>query len=312
MVSYVLQGVVTGALGPALVLGTLLKSNQQWPFYEVHERRSRVPAIVRELAIHSLKVNFINAMAVNFTIAARRTAEAPIFEASFGGALAMYQVWICLVSLISWHTYFKVSSSSPLAGRKFFHAIWFIAILVCFLVPFYPKDDGPSWLRDDVAAQCEIQRAFPRPESFKPQEVLVLGILAAIALFIFILYAFLGALEGISYIARSIFDPQRLVALAYAAYLTAALSYAMITLLRSMFHTRAQAKTFSNDAYEDDNWGFGQVMAVVLWLGFLSDAICIIRGKEVYVYLLYVGVANQYRCGDIHTLEAPSAPETDV
>jgi len=312
MVSYVLQGVVTAVLGPVPVLVALLKWNRQWPFYEAHERGSRIPGIIRELAIHSLKVNFINAMAVNFTIAVRRTAKAPFLEAGFGGALAMYQVWICLVSLISWHSYFEAHYFSPLASHRFFHAIWFFVIMVCFLVTFFAKDDTGSGLRGDVATQCEVQRGFPRPEGVRQREVLIMAGLAVVTFPIFIFFWIICPFRRVNDSSRAIVGSRRVVGMVYAAYLTAALSCAIIILLRSMFHTRAQAKTFSKDAYEDDNWGFGQVMAVVLWLGFLSDSICIIRGKELYVYLLYVVISNQDRCRDLHTLETPPTPGTDV
>lgn len=75
------------------------------------------------------------------------------------------------------------------------------------------------------------------------------------------------------------FGPGPVVALCASAIFTAGLSFAVIVTLISLQKSREEMSRYTKDEYEDNEWGFGQVLAVAVWVTYFLDALFLIIGK---------------------------------
>ncbi|KAF5566539.1 integral membrane protein [Fusarium pseudoanthophilum] len=69
------------------------------------------------------------------------------------------------------------------------------------------------------------------------------------------------------------------VALSAAAIFAAGLTFAIIKSFMTLQRSRDELRRYVKDEYQDNDWGFGQVLAIAVWVTYLLDAIFLIISR---------------------------------
>lgn len=77
--------------------------------------------------------------------------------------------------------------------------------------------------------------------------------------------------------------PGLLVTLCASFIFTAGTSFSIINLFIALLKSRDRMRKFVKDEYEDNDWGFGQILAVAVWVAWLVDAIFLIAGTFMFI-----------------------------
>ncbi|RSL78734.1 hypothetical protein CEP51_007949 [Fusarium floridanum] len=305
MISYAIQAAVLLALGPFFFIAIILIDGQNNPIrYASSQSRSRWVNLVVKLGLSTHRANSFTAVCVLVSAVIRQDSKAPLFEARFTAILTFYQTAICALGSASYMLFCPTAWKIHWILQQMLYAV----IMACACVQFtnsrereklisasQERESEPQALFANIIKDCEHMKGYP--PSILPTKNLDTRPLAA--MIVFVLFVGLVTLtlilrllyrENVRNIYRTFMRVPRHVrqafnccapmwlsarpvgALCAAATFTAGISFGIIESYHTLQSIREQIRRYSKDEFEDNNWGFGQVLAVAVWVAWIADA----------------------------------------
>ncbi|RSL57584.1 hypothetical protein CEP54_008205 [Fusarium duplospermum] len=299
MISYAIQGAVLLALGPFFLIAIILIDGQNNPYsYARSQSRSRWVNLVLKLGLPTHRVNSFTAICVLVSALIRQDSKAPLFEARFAKILAFYQFVICILGSASYLFFCPADSKIQLILQY----MLYVAAVVCCCVQLtnkleshnlisVPKEgaSGPQSFAANIAKDCEHTRGYPPATSLTSSGIsristrffaasMIVLLLAALAFITaFALLYFRKNDRTFMRVPRHVSRPP-VGTLCAATIFTVGVSFGIIETYNTLQSTREKIRRYSKDEFEDNNWGFGQVLAVAVWATWLLDSVFLILG----------------------------------
>jgi hypothetical protein len=290
MVSYIIQTAIIIIFGPILSLLCIIYNvdltNSSAP--EPQERHSRILNIAGNLSRSAQTANILTSLSVLTASLIRIQQLPPVAELTFIWILGSYQ-WLVAVGTSA--SYWAVFGGKSIR----FSLLRFYAIVIFGIymgVLFLNNSTLEAESLNQITWHCVFDWEFPSPDSkFKGEiheiEALLwprywLGIpMIYLALFFSILY-FSEQLLRVYNVLQDIFvaickrlhvSPRRLLFSLCVTTITTIWALGSVRSLLSLESQRQQLQHVSSDAYQDSQWGFGQVTTVLLWGPMCSDIV---------------------------------------
>ncbi|RMJ11641.1 hypothetical protein CDV36_008723 [Fusarium kuroshium] len=316
MISYGIQAATSILFGPLLLIVAIFLDRTKNPllYFRSQHESSRWANLVLKLTLPTHRVNSFTAACVLISAVIRQSSNPPVFEARFNGILSIYQFYICVVGSASYVAFCPVDSVMQYVLQVILYAMAGICSSVQIeqarqsMKTVLSPEGGIS---GQIAKDCNVVKGYPPASSFDamfPQwetsapaviTLLVFGILALVTI-VFVLWremspdtyptsmrcpqhlrqAFVWcssvwlSLWGDSVVGRIGLGP--VLSFCAATIFTSAISFGVIELYRALYASRDELGRYVKDEYQENDWGFGQVLAVAVWVTWLLDAIFLI------------------------------------
>jgi hypothetical protein len=220
------------------------------------------------LARYHHQANHIIALSVLIASAVRLSQAVPLAEISLIDSLSMYQLLNILICSITEPILFEDHGdvTVPLATASLYRLVIFT--LGGFVVPIMSSWASKSPALQQISKLCTSEWDYPyippSTDSSLPGGVgteisiaLLIGIAGVIFIFLFV--SFYIRHRWFNLISSSVG-----VAMAFGGG---------VSLLVKLQRIRHQLQIAAGDAYQDSEWGFGQIMAVLVWYPVIEESI---------------------------------------
>ncbi|KAG8527135.1 uncharacterized protein KY384_008564 [Bacidia gigantensis] len=312
MISYLLQSITTLIFGPILAIIVAiweLKSAQ------LSHRRAKIYQVVKNIAYSAAKTNVFVSMSVVIASIIRQTQIPPVSEHSFLVLLGFFEMLVILGTVASMITYRNLGDASIMAFGVYF-------IIVFALSFINTSKSGISSFQTNILGTitmyCESERDYPLPalgnvvvddmrlwRFFFAYCVTCLAAFTVVGvIFAFCQYIIPALIRQI----QTLFDrpcnaldikPEyhfRCLVILVQSCVWIVSQWIFLSWLKS---SRQDLKKASGSLYEDSEWGFGQVTALLAWAPLVHDIIL-----EIFGLLLKSNPSVVYN--DIHPLSTLS------
>lgn len=308
MISYLIQALATFVFGP--MLSTILvicdPDRFQPPYFRL-SRQHWLAQIGVNLAGSIHRTNILIALSILLSATIRIQQVAPLAEVQFLDTLALYELYLAYSSM------FLSLPISPTAlkGWGSLAVYYFIILVLMFRMTFMRKfPNQNSTAMEEITRHCAIQKDYHLPDFISttrteedPQlrrlqtrlKVLVpIGMILLVGLValkwlrrpILKLYMRLSVpfkllrnpfsslgrlyLELCSFIR---IDKNLLLIVAACVTMSGVWMFFAISTAQTLQNQRILMQKLSGDAYQDNQWGFGQIMAVLVWAQFVEQLV---------------------------------------
>ncbi|RSM12021.1 hypothetical protein CDV31_006471 [Fusarium ambrosium] len=291
MVSYALQGIVAMTFGPCLLIIYMF-----WG-----ETRHGLFKLLLRLTIPTHRANAFTAVCVLISLAIRLFGKAPAFERRFCGTFAVYQLFVSGVGIAF---YFFFHRFKDRVQSILFIALFGASVISCLAgfgvqmlhipgamnVLAGRTEGGAEFFSSPpqkIFTDCHEMKGFPwahpGEDNFASGEVtgLCVGsivlLLGFVVLFIWKQKRLDQANKHASTSSRfSRFNLARTALLILPFLITASTGSALVRMFMAMQKIRQDIQKYGKDEYKDNEWGFGQVMAVIVWVQYVGDLVTIL------------------------------------
>jgi hypothetical protein len=302
MISYCIQGVVAFVLGPALaLLAMFLDRNSNTDSYFETDSPKWLVKYLYSLSQSQHQANILITLSVLMASVIRISQLTPLGELNYIFLLAIYKFIVITASFIS---YAIVQEPSRAKVR----VLTFVAVIVfaLFMTAIFMRKKYPTSeeiILEQLRAFCVLERDYPMSEVDFESDSGSLIIWGITYLLLFVGIVTLTSLiwwnfiEKILNIYRFIYRqysafcrlihvrPKRFAALSIGGSYTVMCIYLLTVLLIYMEEQRKELQRASGPAYQDAEWGFGQIAALVLWAPFVHESVLIAIGTSI-VYMI--------------------------
>ena len=302
MISYILQGVSSLLFGPLLaVLSLYIGSDASSDSLLELPSKLWITESFVPVARSLHQTNIIIAFSVLVASIIRLGQVRPVAEVDFIKDLALYELWTAVICTSS---YFSIHESSKTRNTVIglYAAVTFFLAIIISNSGYHPSSYGEAL--QAITAYCIRQDDWPVPtanlvvpyepktqESWLPFGIQalfvifspILGAVGLVAGFIVMgILAYIGMLLAKPYLllCRLLrLGPWRFVSVAGALALTAISGLYIGLWLNSLLAHRQELRLASGSAYQDNEWGFGQITALLAWIPVVQDTLFAVGGK---------------------------------
>ena len=302
MISYILQGVSSLLFGPLLaVLSLYIGSDASSDSLLELPSKLWITESFVPVARSLHQTNIIIAFSVLVASIIRLGQVRPVAEVDFIKDLALYELWTALICTSSYSLIHESSKTRNTVIGLYTAVTWFVAVIISNSRS-YPSSYGEAL--QAITTYCIRQDDWPVPtanlvvpdepktqESWLPAGIKalivisspVLGVVALVTgLVLIVILAYIGMLLAKPYLllCRLLrLGPWRFVSVAGALALTAISGFYVGVWLDSLLAHRQELRLASGSAYQDNEWGFGQITALLAWIPVAQDTLFAVGGK---------------------------------
>jgi hypothetical protein len=299
MISYIIQTGVTFIFGPLLALlcviyGVDLADSS---FTESNKPYSKLLRWSINLSRSAQIANSLTTLSVLIASLIRIQQLPPVAELTFIKILSLYQ-WLVSIGISAsyWSVFGK--SSVQYSLLRFYIIVVFGSYIAVVFTNGYSSFDVD--ILDSITWHCVADWHYPAPDLRASSDDNGIGnmtiaswptylLLAALSylVLVFIILYFEEWLEKVYNIFRyKVFalckrlgaDPKKLLSSLCIVFVTALWTFGTTWTLRDLQLQRQQLQLVSGNAYQDSQWGFGQVTAMFLWGPMCGDIFLITFG----------------------------------
>ncbi len=301
MISYILQGVSSLLFGPllavlSLYIGSDLSSDSLLELPSKLWITENFVPVARSLH----QTNIIIAFSVLLASIIRLDQVRPVTEVDFIKDLALYECWTALICAFSYFPIHESSKTRNTVIGLYAAVTWYLAVVISN--SGYPSSYGEAL--QAITTYCIRQGDWPVPtmnivvpdepkkqDSAWPSGIWVLLVVSApilgavgvatgfVLLGILVLIGMLLAKPYLLLCRLLRVGPWRFVSVAGAVGLTAVSGFYIGLWLDSLLAHRQELRLASGSAYQDNEWGFGQITALLAWIPVVQDTLFAIGGK---------------------------------
>ncbi|KAK3379010.1 hypothetical protein B0T24DRAFT_610532 [Lasiosphaeria ovina] len=311
MISYALQGATSIIFGPLLgVLALYMGADPSFDTLFSLPAQLWVAKYFFPVANSIHQANIVTAFSVLLAADIRTQNVSPVAEREFLQQLAAYEFVICLICTLS---YLPIHSSSPLKKAVMMVYVLATAIMLIAASTWTYNDYGPvleaitnycvrdrDWPVPGIPIAQHPTKPEPNPKEESPPPsfwvsilaVISFGVAGVVGLFVLGLLAFvLGwfvsilirsvlyvlslSLQG-PYLATTRLlrvGPRRMGILIMLVLLSAVWIFVVWLALASFISKRQRLRALAGALYQDNEWGFGQITALLTWLPVFQDTL---------------------------------------
>ncbi|KAK0652796.1 hypothetical protein B0T16DRAFT_455143 [Cercophora newfieldiana] len=352
MVSYVLQGLASITFGPLLgFLSVFIASEPDLDSYFALPKALWMTEYVLPTATSIHQTNLIIALSVLVSSVKRLQTTTPLAERALITGLVGYQMLAAVIGTASYAITHEQSR-----GRSFLVTIYMLTVGILYAFVTASKQayfPARGYALGNITAVCTTDYGWPaveinlaempltmaqkiakaQPKRYKYDENATaefFGSIGLIILLIVIIICILAILQRFAeFLGRALpgpyyafcqfvgLKPRRVAGIAAVAVWTVLSAFLASLALVALFRLRDQHRQASRDRYADDEWGFGQVMAVMAWIPVFQDILEALIGTANYRWELRVQKKQEYSKleggssdDSDHDEEAASAPQS--
>jgi hypothetical protein len=294
MVSYAIQGAATMILGPILAFLILIfdETSSEDSFFGATPP-GWLAALIR-LASHHHRTNAVFGVSVMVASIIRISQLAPLAEVSFITMLSLYQFFMALASYTSMLVIFLSQEQSHGTWKLVFTSLYGIFLYISFFAILYMEKfpSSKSKVLEQITDCCVSGRGYPVPAVdfheltpgfhifFWP---ILTGLIASTA---FLLWRFHEQIKRLGAVLAAVLEavwlrfcrrihvrPRRFAGITCIGFVVVYWGWCCITFFWILQTGRQDLRGASGSAYRDSEWGFGQVVAVLLWLPLFEEVI---------------------------------------
>jgi len=275
MISYIIQGVSVILLGPVLAMVVLAVEADREHWFIL---------TTKPLARSIYQTNMILALSAVTASVVRFRQAAPVGEVEFLVLLDVFEDVISVVCVVS---YLLVERSSlkkwiTICTYGIATSAMYIASVLVRISP-----TTQSQVIANITTSCVAEHQYPAPvlnQPLNPRKQIAVYIVTIFgALSAFIYFGFTFGEQRIKRLFRKGYIIAALFIILGLAGLTASFTY----LLNQMIYQRRELQKASSSTYQDNEWGFGQIIALMAWIPLALKLLLAIPGKVSS--LLYTG-----------------------
>lgn len=294
MISYSIQGVSTFIFGPVLaILVLVLRFHANPP--ESHPVKS-----MANISKTVYQANMFLALSTYVASIIRITKVPPLAELSFIKVLGLYQFFIIVGAAMCQDYVLRTTTRKALS--MYFYLI--VGIILNFVVVFLNGDpSSKALILQQITSYCVTERDYPlssgnnKPKTKEENKLLansfaiIIGSSVALAIVVYLILKFFKApikrclAKLKDYFTRFCTflktTPTRFCTILGVLLLTGYWLSTCVFLLWSMQTLRNDLQLSTGSAYQDAEWGFGQVTVMLLWLPLVHDIILECFGKNL-------------------------------
>jgi len=315
MTSYMLQGIASFFFGPLLAMASIFAEDAARPLGQdsifLFPSKIWLAEHLVPVATSIQQANILVALSVFVASVVRLRQVTPLAELKFLASLANYQAITAGVCTISYLTIHQRSALRTTAV-----CIYMVVALVMYIYvsevtkATYPVTHGKALqvitafctqYRNWPAAEINLEQPIgPERPSFTWADFSIVG-LATVCLALVVVsvpavvlgwevlkcaYRKMGPTLRRGY--RRLWERTRFGPLGFAVNViifigTIVVTYLMCASLTELVRLRDKLRVASGDEYADDEWGFGQVTAVMAWVPVAQDVFFALLGKFLYL-----------------------------
>ena len=295
MISYTVQAVLALLLGPILMI-PVLAFDANFP-ESIYPKTTMhwLTTIGFKLAASIHQANIFLAVSVMIATIIRLQKVAPLAEVRFLTHLTIFEFGVAMVSGYSSLPMHTTISGYPLAPYLYMAVSWvfFFAILTMRSFP-----SSQSHALEAITLFCFMERDYPIPavEFETPVDASLVGFVFLGTTAAFLLVCALFLLMYIRFAPHILklyrffrdwnfefcnfihITPSQSVVLAYVISSACVWVGGVLVTWRVMEYERRSLQRATGAAYQDNQWGFGQIMALMVWAPFVQELIYSILG----------------------------------
>jgi hypothetical protein len=301
MMSYVLQGFASITFGPLLgLLFVFFSSQPTSDSYFALSKNLPVATYLLPMATNIHQSNLIVALSVLVSSVKRLQTTTPLAENTFIIRLVWYQMLAAVIGTASYALIHEWAANRR-AFLVTFHmlAVGVTFIFIVYTQHVYPPEQGHA-LRG-ITAACSSEQGWPvvyvsvavsmaervakaQPTQYRSANMGQVegffggaGTLIIVIIVIYLAWILAYCIRECCIIAYIEFcrlvrlKPRRVAGIAFAATWTVSSACFAAFAMKSLFQQRDQHRKASLGSLVNDEWGFGQVMAVMAWIPLLQD-----------------------------------------
>lgn len=299
MISYIIQGIVILLFGPVFVMTVFifkinLASSENQPFRIVRVIVNFLPTVYSGIMFLSLSVFVASIIRIKGVL--------PIAELDFIKSLAVYQYSVTLGTVVS--QYYVFPDTAKRVG-----VLLYLGVISAFLIMVNFVKGLPSQkakLLKQITDYCSTELDFPLPlvdfesaENSLRHGIFVLSYsasLVGLSVVIWLLWKYFSAVlsrlgrflwrkyvEFFSFLGVA---PARFHVLLCGPLVILYWTSNCIALAVSLQDQRHDLQKSVGSSYQDSEWGFGQITAMLIWGPLLQDIILGALGKPMAPYCL--------------------------
>ena len=303
MVTYVLQAITTLLFGPMVALFAIYTQTDAWSTGSSSKPKHRFQELISNLAFSVFQANVFACLAVSIGCLVREVEISPLAEVSFINTLGVLEMMILLGIVLSATACYDYTSRYLIVMFIYGVPVFAFSMAVT-LLRGYPSSQ--TKILEKITGFCIEERDYPffsmRDDDARTNRFLGIfmgsfygGIFALIIIWMLI-YKYckpianpiIKVYEAVTGFFLNLWkrfarllhaDPGRLFFGIAATFYGVVWAYSSIVLLISLQNQRISLQRVLGAAYEDSQWGFGQITAIILWAPLLHDLIMEIIGK---------------------------------
>ncbi|EAW25583.1 uncharacterized protein NFIA_044020 [Aspergillus fischeri NRRL 181] len=206
----------------------------------------------------------------------------PTFEIAEMQALAFLQVNSILV------TFFCLVIAQPRSrwgARVLLYFVVFVLVIVALGQSHLGSDSRADWrLASDGCAHSSSDYSVIKPVPYPSWTVAIFAVAGTVGFWIESLKKKFQADK----LHKSLFRILMMIWVLLIGLLTAG----MVLGLTMMWRQRRHLRSLARDKFEDDQWGFGQIAALTIWVPILVELLYILNGEELLILVGGFGLAD--------------------
>jgi len=317
MISYVIQGISTVLLGPVLAsrffIHDMRNPEGKDTFFQLDPTALQnlgpwATGIVRMARRHHHNNSFITLSIYVALLVQLNTRYIPVAELDFIKSLELFQFTIWILSFLG-TAYFVAPEDSVGSRFSWRNEMSGLHMLLAYTISAYisfikiPPGAETLVLRE-LTRLCHLRKQYPNPDSafrrtpngwpgpafhavFWPSFTVV--VLAMGALVWYFARAVRRFFRSVSqrwsvFCCRAGLRPRKFAGCLMLFPLLLLFSFTCVLQLVLLEWRRLYLQQVTGDAYRDSEWGFGQVLAVLVWLPLAEECFVVVWGKSLSLF----------------------------